>query len=79
MSEPVTHAEIEDVLTSIRRLVSTNAEVSLSENGTTAQRPAARSNGRLVLTPALRVMPRAEVVLDEEVPRETAFDRAFEQ
>ena len=67
MSEPVTHAEIEDVLTSIRRLVSTNAEVSLSENGTTAQRPAARSNGRLVLTPALRVMPRAEVVLDEEV------------
>lgn len=67
MSEPVTHAEIEDVLTSIRRLVSTNAEANLTENGTTTQRPAARSNGRLVLTPALRVMPRAEVVLDEQV------------
>ena len=60
MSEPVTHAEIEDVLTSIRRLVSTNAEASRSEIGGTAQRPAARSNGRLVLTPALRVMPQVE-------------------
>lgn len=46
MSDPVTHAEIEDVLSSIRRLVS---EDSSSEDA--APQPAAR----LVLTPALRV------------------------
>ncbi len=54
MSEPVTHAEIEDVLTSIRRLV--------SETGRPEEpaRPAAKPATRLVLTPALRV-PEAEV------------------
>lgn len=46
MSDPVTHAEIEDVLSSIRRLVSDD-----SRSGPAAQEPAAR----LVLTPALRV------------------------
>ncbi len=46
MSDPVTHAEIEDVLSSIRRLVSDD-----SRSGPAAPEPAAR----LVLTPALRV------------------------
>ncbi|WP_019296121.1 MULTISPECIES: hypothetical protein [unclassified Leisingera] len=46
MSDPVTHAEIEDVLSSIRRLVSED----------TRQQPAApEPAARLVLTPALRV------------------------
>jgi hypothetical protein len=61
MSEPVTHAEIEDVLTSIRRLVRINTDARPSEDGSSARRLSVRNNGRLVLTPALRVMPRAEV------------------
>lgn len=52
MSDPVTQAEIEDVLSSIRRLV--------SEDGRTTLRPqpvqeAPKTASRLVLTPALRV------------------------
>lgn len=52
MSDPVTQAEIEDVLSSIRRLV--------SEDGRTAPRPQPvqtppKAASRLVLTPALRV------------------------
>ena len=46
MSDPVTHAEIEDVLSSIRRLVSDD-----NRSQPAAPEPAAR----LVLTPALRV------------------------
>lgn len=57
MSEPVTHAEIEDVLSSIRRLVS---ETGRGEGERTAPRAAAQAKTRLVLTPALRV-PDAEV------------------
>ncbi|WP_420003435.1 hypothetical protein [Arenibacterium sp. LLYu02] len=52
MSEPVTHAEIEDVLSSIRRLVS---ETGRGEGERTAPRPTAQAKTRLVLTPALRV------------------------
>lgn len=51
MSDPVSHAEIEDVLSSIRRLVSED-----SSNKPAAPEPAAR----LVLTPALRVQDREE-------------------
>ncbi len=50
MSDPVTHAEIEDVLSSIRRLVSDD----------TREQPAApEPAARLVLTPALRVQEPA--------------------
>ncbi|KIC35443.1 hypothetical protein [Leisingera sp. ANG-M7] len=50
MSDPVTHAEIEDVLSSIRRLVSED----------TREQPAApEPAARLVLTPALRVQESA--------------------
>lgn len=45
MSDPVDRAEIEDVLSSIRRLVSTDA----------GDRPATEADDRLMLTPALRV------------------------
>ncbi len=57
MSEPVTHAEIEDVLSSIRRLVS---ETGRSDAGAAAPRVSAQPTTRLVLTPALRV-PDAEI------------------
>ncbi|MBY6066871.1 hypothetical protein KUW17_08970 [Leisingera aquaemixtae] len=50
MSDPVTHAEIEDVLSSIRRLV--------SEDGR-GQPAAPEPAARLVLTPALRVQEPA--------------------
>ncbi|UWQ78027.1 hypothetical protein K3725_11955 [Leisingera sp. S132] len=50
MSDPVTHAEIEDVLSSIRRLVS---------NETQEQPAAPEPAARLVLTPALRVQQSA--------------------
>ncbi len=60
MSEPVTHAEIEDVLSSIRRLVS---ETGRAEE---PARPAAKPATRLVLTPALRV-PEAEVARSDAV------------
>ncbi|WP_413221541.1 hypothetical protein [Tritonibacter mobilis] len=84
MSEPVTHAEIEDVLSSIRRLVS---ETGRAEE---PARPAAKPATRLVLTPALRV-PEAEVARsdaaqhggvahsDAGTPRDAALDAAPEQ
>jgi hypothetical protein len=54
MTEPVTNAQIEDVLSSIRRLVSDEVrkEVPLAE-AVEPEKPAAAT--RLVLTPALRV------------------------
>jgi hypothetical protein len=63
MSDPVTNLEIEDVLSSIRRLVS---EEGRSEARAEVVKPA-RSTDRLVLTPALRVAES----LDEDDP-ETA-------
>lgn len=68
MSDPVTHAEIEDVLSSIRRLV--------SEDGQPTQ-PAPKPAGRLVLTPALRVRERPEPAPDRELAEgEAARDDA---
>jgi len=60
MSEPVTHAEIEDVLSSIRRLVSEDGRDSILAG---VPAPARKSPPRLVLTPSLRV---AEVALETE-------------
>lgn len=59
MTEPVTNAQIEDVLSSIRRLVSDEVrkEVPLAE-AVERQKPAAAT--RLVLTPALRVADTEE-------------------
>lgn len=56
MSEPVTHAEIEDVLSSIRRLVSENKRAVQSGGAKKVVNGAsAKPHSRLVLTPALRV------------------------
>ncbi|MFT4149560.1 MAG: hypothetical protein QM656_05125 [Paracoccaceae bacterium] len=52
MSEPMTSAEIEDVLSSIRRLVSDEMRPGLARDEAA---PAAQ--GKLLLTPALRVVP----------------------
>jgi hypothetical protein len=57
MSDPVTKAEIEDVLSSIRRLVSSDgrAQPRLAEAAQPATPPVTPAPDRLVLTPALRV------------------------
>jgi hypothetical protein len=68
MSEPLTTHEIEDVLSSIRRLVSEDLRPSLRQTGIPEAaampdaaplrpQPPARPAGRLVLTEALRVIP----------------------
>lgn len=81
MSDPVTQVEIEDVLTSIRRLVSENGrpETRVSESVVT---PAPQTEedespdaaDRLVLTPALRVpeVDEAEQDSQNEAPEELA-------
>ena len=89
MSDPMTNVAIEDVLSSIRRLVSEDARmrpVPLRADQPDAGDPAADDavtpdSGRLVLTPALRVSadaPQAEAapfVLDQPM---TAADQAPE-
>ncbi|MDX5402637.1 MAG: hypothetical protein LPJ93_09590, partial [Rhodobacterales bacterium] len=80
MSDPVTNVEIEDVLSSIRRLVSEDARVRpvgwpadpAASAATPEAEGAAPEVGRLVLTPALRVSeetppaePVAEAVADD--------------
>ena len=81
MSDPVTNVEIEDVLSSIRRLVSEDARVRpvgwRADQGEAAVPQDAAAPGvvgRLVLTPALRVSDEAaadaveSTAADEEVP-----------
>lgn len=65
MSNPVTNADIEDVLSSIRRLVSEDARPQAAPE---------KVNGmdRLVLTPALRVM-------ESERPEEVTSGETFEE
>lgn len=73
MSEPVTHAEIEDVLSSIRRLVSEDGRDSILAG---VPAPARTSPPRLVLTPSLRV---ADVALDtakDFAPKDTVAEDA---
>ena len=66
MSEPLTSHEIEDVLSSIRRLVSEDLRPAARAAGATA-RPVAESGeeaGKLLLTPALRVVAAPEAVAE---------------
>lgn len=62
MSDPAKTAEIEDVLSSIRRLVSEEGRLEARASSAATVRP-----GKLVLTPALRVADR-----EEDEPRATA-------
>lgn len=57
MSERLSSAEIEDVLSSIRRLVSEDLRASASSAGRAPAPPAAEDGpGRLLLTPSLRIV-----------------------
>jgi hypothetical protein len=80
MSKPVTHEEVEDVLSSIRRLVSEDkrplaglrsapalAPAGAAPQQTPEQTAGNTAPGRLVLTPALRVAPVSEDHADEMV------------
>lgn len=62
MSDPMTRTDIEDVLSSIRRLVSEEARPESSARRAAAE---ARQAGRLVLTPALRVAGEEDLRRDE--------------
>lgn len=83
MSDPVTNAHIEDVLSSIRRLVSEDTRQNLrpSRPERAAARPAPAED-KLVLTPALRVADPVEPTSgepteqDEQVAAEAAFQPA---
>jgi hypothetical protein len=91
MSNPVSNAEVEDVLSSIRRLVSEDRRPLQTSQTAAPAAPVTASNGRLVLTPALRVAeppaerpapadrPRAAVpplLLDDVLPQEPATQDA---
>ena len=70
MSDPMTNPEIEDVLSSIRRLV--------SEDNRPAMRAASAEMGKLVLTPALRV-PDEEMPDDAVDPADPAMDEGADE
>ena len=73
MSEPVTNVEIEDVLSSIRRLVSDGERPSAAPKPLADEPTASDVTDRLVLTPALRIDdPIEEDVV--EPPREASSD-----
>lgn len=69
MSDPVMDVEVEDVLSSIRRLVSDDNRLSMKAAVTEAQ-----FSDRLVLTPALRVADdRGEVVAESTIQAWSEF------
>ncbi len=74
MSDPVTNVEIEDVLSSIRRLVSDGANTAADAGGndhTTA------TDNRFVLTPSLRIADDpepADLAADIDDPVDVSFD-----
>ncbi|UXX82703.1 hypothetical protein [Roseovarius pelagicus] len=79
MSDPVTNVEIEDVLSSIRRLVSNESRVADTDSHGGVSRPVARNKGdaetsdvsKLVLTPSFRVDET-----QREVPPEPESEQA---
>ena len=66
MPDPVKNAEIEDVLSSIRRLVADDAPAPMEPPAT----PKAEGADKLVLTPALRIQPQESKA--EEPPKAEA-------
>jgi len=80
MNDPVTNVEIEDVLSSIRRLVSEDARVrpvgwQAEPVAAAAEAAPVAEAGRLVLTPALRVTEDAEHEADvPEADGDTAME-----
>lgn len=78
MSDPVTNVEIEDVLSSIRRLVSNGQAERLSAAQAAPRESEAPGAERLVLTPALRVDDRASEVIEDSVWTDTAEPESTE-
>lgn len=74
MSDPVTNVEIEDVLSSIRRLVSNGPQGRGAKPA--APQTEAQSEERLVLTPALRVDDRVPVVEHDSFVWKDMIDQA---
>lgn len=74
MSDPVTNADIEDVLSSIRRLVAEDERPDVVAPSTPV------ASDRLVLTPALRVMETEapEEIASDDVPEMDASEDATE-
>lgn len=78
MSDPVSNAEVEDVLASIRRLVSEEnrsapvpkPRVNVSETPAGSRGRAAGDAGKLVLTPSLRVMEPSEPAAKQDADEE---------
>lgn len=69
MSDPVTNVEVEDVLSSIRRLVSDDNRPSMKAAATLAQ-----FSDRLILTPALRVAnDQGEVIAESTIQAWSEF------
>jgi len=66
MSEPMSRLEIEDVLSSIRRLVS--EDLRPKTQALLVLEATDRPDGKLILTPALRVVPDAEPVKTGPAP-----------
>ncbi|MHC0053276.1 hypothetical protein [Actibacterium sp. D379-3] len=70
MPDPIKHMEIEDVLSSIRRLVADETADRVVPTALRAEGRVAASAGRLVLTPALRVEQPDATPAPAEVPQE---------
>lgn len=76
MSEPLTSHEIEDVLSSIRRLVSEDlrpARAAMAAAQAAKAAPPAEAD-KLMLTPALRVVPEVQVTPDPVAPNGVLAD-----
>lgn len=81
MSEPMSQGEIEDVLSSIRRLVSEDLRPQPQQRVASVGSPAS-GDGRLILTPALRVVTGEDATGPEAQPsdegRPDPADQTFE-
>jgi hypothetical protein len=78
MSEPMSSVEIEDVLSSIRRLVSEDLRPAAAAKVPAPEGESAKpQSGKLILTPALRVVPEEadEVAPDDGAPAVATFLR----
>lgn len=70
MPDPVKNAEIEDVLSSIRRLVADDAPAPIEPPAP----PKAEGADRLVLTPALRIQPQETKAAEAPAPEPAPVD-----
>lgn len=77
MSEPVSSAEIEDVLSSIRRLVSNDAEASQEEVSVEPAKP--EPAGKLILTADFRVAEPRDDAIEIEAPNDSDVEEVVSE